>query len=953
MSAYAQSNCSAPTLSTSFNANNNITYGDCRQTGTIHLQNLVDGNGSYQYRLLDQNQVQLRGWQDNASFPNLADGTYYVEVHEICTAPVAVSNPVRVTKPFVLASTYVNPSVNNVITPAINTVCGNNGFIEVGGISNGTGPYQYSLISSLTAPSPDPNAIRPLQTSNRFENLNAGTYYVRVMDACGETGATYTTTIDGPGEVFYDDNDTKLTWLNCDSFILKTQHTNLKPGYTYNYWYTLPTGNTATKSYIAPQANINASTSLLTISDTFNIDRLGTGAYPMNVQYNVEVCGQTYTRTESVHDRYNDLRVNAVLYSVAANNDCDNVSYQFSITSFPRNEFSSSVAWNKDVTYSLDGGVTRLPLPANGVVEFPRNVASLNYKVYYCNRELSGYANTNTVISGTIAESNYNSCYGNSGIRMINITGILGDQMRVTLINSPAGSNLTFDKTINAAAAVSDPFLYNLPIGSYTFRVASVSTTCNNIYKDFTIDLIKPLQEPQILLERDCNGDLIIECRGEYNLTASAASPYSPSSFSAYLGDANGNAISGGLSTLVSDNNGVIIHKIEKRYLDNIPYGNYNIITNYNNRVASGQVGGCNKLKHSYIHQDNATINMSNTLHIGGCNNNEASSMVIGNVSGGKAPYIWELRQGATLIERGNNNIFTGLTSNASYAINLTDACGRNTNSAVPRATVSVPMSFTSSALNPCEGDEVVFSLDNNANLNYTWYKDDVIIPNETSNVLVRSNLQAIDAGVYKGAIADANSNCVLLTNAAYLDPINCNISLPLTLISFKGHLMNNKAVLSWVTINEKENKGFIIEKSENGTTWESLDFVASTSTAFTQENHYTYIDENVSNNSNVYRLKSVAFNGDTDYSHLVRIAGNALTHNISIMPNIITNNTANIAHAKGLSLGIYNVTGQLVSTFIPTSNSYTLDVSTLNAGTYILRDMNGNATAIKFQVVK
>ncbi|MFY7652784.1 MAG: BACON domain-containing protein, partial [Chitinophagaceae bacterium] len=100
-----------------------------------------------------------------------------------------------------------------------------------------------------------------------------------------------------------------------------------------------------------------------------------------------------------------------------------------------------------------------------------------------------------------------------------------------------------------------------------------------------------------------------------------------------------------------------------------------------------------------------------------------------------------------------------------------------------------------------------------------------------------------------------------------YFDDIRQIVSaLPVTLLSFTASQQNNHVQLSWKTANETNNKGFIVEKSNNGNNWQELLFVPAKAINGLGAD-YSAIDNSPNVGTNYYRLKQVDLDGTVSYS--------------------------------------------------------------------------------------
>ena len=92
--------------------------------------------------------------------------------------------------------------------------------------------------------------------------------------------------------------------------------------------------------------------------------------------------------------------------------------------------------------------------------------------------------------------------------------------------------------------------------------------------------------------------------------------------------------------------------------------------------------------------------------------------------------------------------------------------------------------------------------------------------------------------------------------------------NLPISLISFKAKKDNGNVSLKWETESEQNNLQFIIERSANGTTFDSIGVVKGAGSSSKNIN-YLFIDKSPFNRANYYRLKQVDFDGKFSYSNV------------------------------------------------------------------------------------
>jgi hypothetical protein len=177
--------------------------------------------------------------------------------------------------------------------------------------------------------------------------------------------------------------------------------------------------------------------------------------------------------------------------------------------------------------------------------------------------------------------------------------------------------------------------------------------------------------------------------------------------------------------------------------------------------------------------------------------------------------------------------------------------------------------------------------------------------------------------------------------------------ALPVTFINFDGKISGTAALLSWSTATEENNKGFDVERSQDGQNFLSIGFVAGVGTS-SMVNNYTFSDEKVANGSNYYRLRQEDIDDNYSYSSIIRldyskfnwfISGNPLTSNswIQLQLDKETNVAIRVFSANGDVINIVNK-GRLS----PGNYSLPLELDNKSKGVYIVQLITDNATYAK-----
>ena len=157
---------------------------------------------------------------------------------------------------------------------------------------------------------------------------------------------------------------------------------------------------------------------------------------------------------------------------------------------------------------------------------------------------------------------------------------------------------------------------------------------------------------------------------------------------------------------------------------------------------------------------------------------------------------------------------------------------------------------------------------------------------------------------------------------------------LPVSFISFNASAIGITIQLEWKTSYEENDVGFYIERSANGSDWQSLSFVAGHGTSSVVEN-YVYNDMNPLQGTNYYRLKQLDLDGNFKYSDIVS-ASIKSSDRFVLYPNPAKGKLYFLAPQTGTVL-IFNASGQKVFSK-GLNHSQTIDLPDLSTGEYIIQ---------------
>ena len=213
------------------------------------------------------------------------------------------------------------------------------------------------------------------------------------------------------------------------------------------------------------------------------------------------------------------------------------------------------------------------------------------------------------------------------------------------------------------------------------------------------------------------------------------------------------------------------------------------------------------------------------------------------------------------------------------------------------------------------------------------------------------------------GFYPDESSFCVEIRNKNYPDDIfpytassvNCFKFLAIELLSFDGINTASGNQINWSTATEKDNNYFIIEKSFDGNTFNSIARIQSNGDSNIQQD-YQYVDTENTNQTSYYRLVTVDHFGKREIvSKVVRLQPRQFIQDIILYPlpakSFIYLNVANDLN-EIVEVDIFDASGKLIlqKTFDVQNgqNHLEIDVNALSNGIYVLNYKTSNGAIVK-----
>ncbi len=179
----------------------------------------------------------------------------------------------------------------------------------------------------------------------------------------------------------------------------------------------------------------------------------------------------------------------------------------------------------------------------------------------------------------------------------------------------------------------------------------------------------------------------------------------------------------------------------------------------------------------------------------------------------------------------------------------------------------------------------------------------------------------------------------------AYFDNLSLTVAstLPVTLQNFTATTQQQTVKLAWITSSETNNKGFSIERSNNGQDWNNIGFVAA-QTGIGDDKTYSFIDNAPVAGNNYYRLKQEDLDGVYTYSGIQSVQFSGKTKS-AVFPNPVPETLNFSTGMINPKVKVMNAEGKVI--LIHTGTQRQVNVSRLVTGIYYLVLEDGSSKEV------
>lgn len=788
-------------------------------------------------------------------------------------------------------------------------------------VKGGVAPYTYNIVAGPFIP--------PVQSSNIFESLSAGTYTVRVSDQCNKS-VTKTFEIQGTYEIPILSAKLSLPSCSQNNGKLEINVTNQNSRAPFTYALVAPSPKIVTSQLSPVFENLAPGTYTYRVTDSCgnyqsrtvtmitevkdsisinigNLKYISCGQY--EVPYRIQTKGNdtsytinfSYTGGNIVHkvnSKSNVVRDTFTfnLKHIAGQEDAYSISFKdacgrtissskdlkildLEALSFSRDDCSRQFTYNFD--YKKDNGQLRcdstfytLISPSGKTLTRQRN-----------NAEFQGYP------AGLGYKVVREDCCGKDSL-VFNWLEQLPLKINTSFLGKLSSCK---QGTTNIAIKTNNPVVADVIIASGPSSVQFMDGTIHNYVYPDTLKNLALGNTSFALINYFTAGTYKIVVVDKCGQRDSAMIVIKPSdlrntTFSADYtkGCENANMIQweattnflGGLVDIdqISNYSKPVVSYTASDSVVNLKSGAYTV--NYRYKEAhpiNAYLKGMGALSCDVVHK---SLSIPNYLQpafkspiVTVCGNNLHVTLMPDSARG-MAPYLYQITSKPYATDLKQANTFNNLTK-GTYTFLMSDACGNSYSQNTSIDTLVFP-ALNATGKN-CAGDKVILSVALYPFYTYSWQHPSG--KKTASNSLIINSLTPADTGIYKITVTPNIFGCTKSRTQSVKVSL-CKV-LPLEFLDFSGQHMGTSIMLAWQIAHEKPTDYFIIERSANGSNYANIDRIKGS-----QLINYEYHDTSIEMDKYYYRVKLVHSDGTYTYSNSIAVQNSTSSEGLEVFPN-------------------------------------------------------------------
>lgn len=170
---------------------------------------------------------------------------------------------------------------------------------------------------------------------------------------------------------------------------------------------------------------------------------------------------------------------------------------------------------------------------------------------------------------------------------------------------------------------------------------------------------------------------------------------------------------------------------------------------------------------------------------------------------------------------------------------------------------------------------------------------------------------------------------------------------LPVELLNWSAKEVDNQVLLTWVTVSEKNNHFFTIERSSDAKNWSVLQLVEGAGTT-NEKRYYDLLDEKPIAATNYYRLSQTDYDGTTEVFRVIAVELDIFATNLLLYPNpssgVFRIKLPDVLPDAQYELIMFDINGQIVSADVRQEwGELVVNANSLRTGYYFVRVAMGD----------
>ena len=266
-------------------------------------------------------------------------------------------------------------------------------------------------------------------------------------------------------------------------------------------------------------------------------------------------------------------------------------------------------------------------------------------------------------------------------------------------------------------------------------------------------------------------------------------------------------------------------------------------------------------------------------------------------------------------------------------------------------------------------GNKLFFSANDGINGNEIWLSDGTVAGTRMVQDIEPGSGSAMESQLYelKTNILEVNGKIFASAfttdfgNEIWVADAPADAPLPLTLLEFKGSLVNNDAYLQWKTEHEENTVTFFVERSTDANSFIVVgDVPAANFAGIHQYNFTDPVITSLGSSFIYYRLKQTDLDGKYTYSNVVTLPIDSRKITVRFFPNPVTNKinlTITSYQQQKLQWRLLDNTGRTIRygqyDISPGISTISEDISSSATGVYFMQLIGGTDLQQVIRLVK